>query len=212
MDSNTKTKGFRLERDSMGEIQVPAEKYWGAQTQRSTHHFNIGLDLIPEEVIQAPEFVPVYTSFNLWYDADGNMDSLNIQKGSILPFGTQIEFIDATTDRIRFKRVSDGKVFRLEYNFDRTLLPIEKYIRRLFVFTDGKEMTLSVRPMIQEKIRRGVVEKGMTRNEVLLAFGPPPPMRTPAESVDTWIYWVDRGATIRVVFFGNKVLDIIRLD
>ena len=168
--------------------------------------------VIPEEVIQAPEFVPVYTSFNLWYDAEGNMDSLNIQKGSILPFGTQIELIDATTDRIRFKRVSDGKVFCLEYNFDRTLLPIEKYIRRLFVFTDGKEMTLSVRPMIQEKIRRGVVEKGMTRNEVLLAFGPPPPMRTPAESVDTWIYWVDRGATIRVVFFGNKVIDIIRLD
>ena len=81
--------------------------------------------VIPEEVIQVPEFVPVYTAFNLWYDADGDMDSLNIQKGSILPFGTQIEFIDATTDRIRFKRVSDGKVFRLEYNFDRTLLPIE---------------------------------------------------------------------------------------
>ena len=168
--------------------------------------------VIPEEVLQVPEFVPVYTAFNLWYDKDGDMDSLNIQKGSILPFGTEIEFIDATTDRIRFKRVSDGKVFRLEYNFDRTLMPIEKYIRRLFVFTDAKEMTLAVRPMIQEKIRRGVVEKGMTRSEVLLAFGPPPPMRTPAESVDTWIYWVDRGATIRVVFFGEKVIDIIRFD
>ena len=44
---------FRLERDSMGEIQVPADKYWGAQTQRSTHYFNIGLDLIPDEVIRA---------------------------------------------------------------------------------------------------------------------------------------------------------------
>ncbi|MBQ9335953.1 MAG: class II fumarate hydratase [Lentisphaeria bacterium] len=44
---------FRIERDSMGEIQVPAEKYWGAQTQRSTHYFNIGLDLIPDEVIRA---------------------------------------------------------------------------------------------------------------------------------------------------------------
>lgn len=44
---------FRTERDSMGEIQVPADKYWGAQTQRSTHFFNIGLDFIPEEVIHA---------------------------------------------------------------------------------------------------------------------------------------------------------------
>ena len=53
MNGNSQSEGFRLERDSMGEIQVPAEKYWGAQTQRSTHHFNIGLDFIPEEVIRA---------------------------------------------------------------------------------------------------------------------------------------------------------------
>jgi len=53
MDGKTQTGTFRLERDSMGEIQVPAEKYWGAQTQRSTHYFNIGLDFIPQEVIRA---------------------------------------------------------------------------------------------------------------------------------------------------------------
>ena len=168
--------------------------------------------VIPEEVLQVPEFVPVYTAFNLWYDQDGDMSSMNIQKGSILPFGTQIEFIDADSEQIRFKRVSDGKVFRLKHDIDETMLPIEKYIRRLFVFTDAKEMTLAVRPMIQEKIRRGIVEKGMTRSEVLLAFGPPPPMRTPSETVDTWVYWIDRGVTIRVVFFGEKVIEVIRLD
>ncbi|OQA82412.1 MAG: Fumarate hydratase class II [Lentisphaerae bacterium ADurb.Bin242] len=47
------TDEFRTETDSMGPIQVPASKYWGAQTQRSTVYFNIGLDLIPEEVIHA---------------------------------------------------------------------------------------------------------------------------------------------------------------
>lgn len=44
---------FRIEHDSMGEIKVPADKLWGAQTQRSTHYFNIGLDNIPMEVIRA---------------------------------------------------------------------------------------------------------------------------------------------------------------
>ena len=53
MDSKAPKTGFRTERDSMGEIQVPADKYWGAQTQRSTHYFNIGLDFIPDEVIRA---------------------------------------------------------------------------------------------------------------------------------------------------------------
>ena len=43
---------FRLESDSMGTVEVPADKYWGAQTQRSLLHFNIGNDLIPLEVIR----------------------------------------------------------------------------------------------------------------------------------------------------------------
>lgn len=43
---------FRQESDCMGTIEVPAEKYWGAQTQRSLLHFNIGKDLIPLEVIR----------------------------------------------------------------------------------------------------------------------------------------------------------------
>ncbi len=41
----------RVERDSMGEIAVPADRYWGAQTARSLIHFDIGRDRIPKEVI-----------------------------------------------------------------------------------------------------------------------------------------------------------------
>ncbi len=44
---------FRVERDSMGEIQVPADRYWGAQTQRSLEHFKIGGDRFPREMIRA---------------------------------------------------------------------------------------------------------------------------------------------------------------
>ena len=47
------TPNIRIESDSMGEIGVPADKYWGAQTQRSLVHFDIGGDLIPIEVIHA---------------------------------------------------------------------------------------------------------------------------------------------------------------
>ncbi|WP_058493366.1 class II fumarate hydratase [Legionella worsleiensis] len=44
---------MRIESDSMGEIEVPADKYWGAQTERSLHHFNIGSDIMPREVTHA---------------------------------------------------------------------------------------------------------------------------------------------------------------
>jgi fumarate hydratase, class II len=44
---------FRTEADGMGRIDVPADKLWGAQTQRSLQHFSIGRDLIPREMIAA---------------------------------------------------------------------------------------------------------------------------------------------------------------
>ena len=38
---------YRIEKDSMGEIKVPADKLWGAQTQRSFENFQIGTEKIP---------------------------------------------------------------------------------------------------------------------------------------------------------------------
>ena len=43
----------RIETDSMGSVEVPADRYWGAQTQRSLKYFRIGHDVMPLEVIRA---------------------------------------------------------------------------------------------------------------------------------------------------------------
>lgn len=48
-----KGKGMRREFDSLGQVDVPANHYWGAQTQRSLQHFNIGNDKMPKEVYHA---------------------------------------------------------------------------------------------------------------------------------------------------------------
>lgn len=50
-------QGNRVEFDSMGTVDVPADRYWGAQTQRSLLHFNIGTDLMPKEVYRAYGYV-----------------------------------------------------------------------------------------------------------------------------------------------------------
>lgn len=47
------TKKTRIESDSMGKIEVPFDAYWGAQTERSLHHFAIGQDVMPSELIRA---------------------------------------------------------------------------------------------------------------------------------------------------------------
>ena len=43
----------RIESDSMGDIQVPTDRYWGAQTQRSLQNFRIGTDHFSREMIRA---------------------------------------------------------------------------------------------------------------------------------------------------------------
>ncbi|HEX8500164.1 MAG TPA: class II fumarate hydratase [Pyrinomonadaceae bacterium] len=45
--------GTRVESDSMGEVEVRADRYWGAQTERSLHHFDIGFDVMPREMVRA---------------------------------------------------------------------------------------------------------------------------------------------------------------
>ncbi len=44
---------YRIERDSMGEMKVPADRYWAAQTQRSLENFQIGGEIMPREITQA---------------------------------------------------------------------------------------------------------------------------------------------------------------
>src|SRR5881398_2013503 len=53
MSQEAAKQKVRIETDSMGQIEVPADKYWGAQTQRSLIHFAIGFDVMPREMIRS---------------------------------------------------------------------------------------------------------------------------------------------------------------
>ncbi len=65
-------QGERTETDSMGSIAVPADRYWGAQTQRSLVHFSIGHDRMPVEVYRAYGIVKQAAA--LVNQADGRLD------------------------------------------------------------------------------------------------------------------------------------------
>jgi fumarate hydratase class II len=53
MQNQAQLKQFRTESDSFGNIDVPANLYWGAQTQRSLHNFNIGIEKMPQPLIKS---------------------------------------------------------------------------------------------------------------------------------------------------------------
>ena len=44
---------YRIEKDTMGEMKVPADRYWAAQTQRSRQNFMIGDEIMPREITHA---------------------------------------------------------------------------------------------------------------------------------------------------------------
>jgi fumarate hydratase, class II len=51
--SNPKHRSMRTESDSFGTIEVPADRLWGAQTQRSLEHFAISSELMPDAIVRA---------------------------------------------------------------------------------------------------------------------------------------------------------------
>lgn len=63
---------FRIERDTMGEVKVPADKYWGAQTQRSHQNFKVG-NKMPDQIIRA--FAYLKKGAALANERLGNLDS-----------------------------------------------------------------------------------------------------------------------------------------
>src|ERR1700728_101903 len=69
----TGATGTRVASDSMGQVQVPAEHYWGAQTQRSLIHFSIGDDHMPKAVYHAYGYVK--KAYALVNKAAGRLDS-----------------------------------------------------------------------------------------------------------------------------------------
>jgi len=84
---------MRVERDSMGEISVPADRYWGAQTQRSLEHFKIGGDRFPREMIRALGILKKAAAI-----VNRNLNSLSEEKA---------KFIIASADEVIAGRLDD---------------------------------------------------------------------------------------------------------
>ena len=168
-------------------------------------------DLVVEEVLQMPAHASVYTAYNLWHDDDLEIRSINTQKGRILPFGTEVDILKATDKETVFRTVRDNKVYTIEFEEEYRMQSPEEYLRTVFTLNRPDVLTEGMSPDVIEKIRRGIVEKGMSKAEVRLAYGPPCRFKTQSEILDTWLYWTDFIVGRRIVFNNDRVVEIIEL-
>ena len=81
------TVDYRIEHDSMGEMKVPADKYWGAQTQRSYQNFPIGTEKMPKEIITAFAYLKkaaALANFRLGRLEEEKLNAINAAADEIL--------------------------------------------------------------------------------------------------------------------------------
>lgn len=166
--------------------------------------------IIPEEVLQIPAHGRLRTAYNIWYENPDAIDAENIQKGTIIPFGTEAIVLSATDSKVVFK--AEGKTFTILFDEGRFMMPVEDFLKQLFTTETAADLASGLSPVAYEKLRRGILEPGMSRKNVIAAYGPPVRTRTPNQLSDTWIYWVDRVKTKRVIFKNDKVLTEIILE
>ena len=111
-----------------------------------------------------------------------------------------------------FRPEDSKQEFTIFYDDAIRMMTPEDYLRILFTTENRDELSEGISQTNVEKILRGVVEKGMSKKEVRLAYGPPCKCKTPDEKLDTWLYWTSFIAGKRVVFNNDRVVDIIVLE
>jgi hypothetical protein len=165
--------------------------------------------LIVAEVLQQPEGGKIYTKCNIWYTDPVDIYCVNYQSGKMIPLGTEVEIVDATAGKVIFKDMA-GKKYRINIDEELMMIPSAYYIAQIFTLENLEKQTKGISPAVKNKILRGIVTPKMTKKEVILTYGTPPAFRTPSQQNSTWVYFINRDTTKRIVFRGKTVKTILK--
>lgn len=165
------------------------------------------------EALQMKVDDKVYTACNLWYEDAEDMDCRNIQRGAFIPVGTEIIPVETTgfTQKIIFKDKA-GKVYTIRFSEDYRLCSMADYIAYTFTTKNREAQLKGIPQKIRARILRGEVVPGMSQKHVQLAYGYPAAIRTPDLRNDSWFYFLNGSDTIRVVFRGGIVRNILNFN
>jgi hypothetical protein len=178
----------------------------------------------PEIFPEAMQLKPnekIYTRFNIWHRKPIEISARNHLRGKILPFGTQIDVKTVEISRISpysdtwiiaFTPINSKTVYQIAFDEQLMLQTIDSYLQKLFTRKSRAQLIKDIDKKFLKDINRGQVVPKMTREEVLLTYGYPPPHRNFSLKNDTWIYQIKDFSSRRVIFRGGKVRSIIDMD
>ena len=176
--------------------------YFSAGTSKLDYMYNqFGLGF--------PMHTKAYLAHNIWFKDPMKISFFNYQQGKIIPFGTEITFVEAYPDYVVFKTVNDKTEYKITNDPDLSLLSNAELFNQIFTPINPDTNTANKSEEIITKLKKGEIEVGMSRKEVLLALGPPPLNMTPRGTIATWIYFLNNTLkTTHVVFKHDKVSHI----
>lgn len=143
--------------------------------------------------------VTLYTQCNIWYQNPAKLFAINFKKGTIIPAGTRVVFLNMDRNKIVFRTLDDNNTYNMYLKYQRGL-KADDIVKRFFAKKTFGELTSKFSPREINLIKRGRVEQGMTRDAVLVSYGYPPAHRTPLLHVNRWLYWSSRRRSMALEF------------
>jgi hypothetical protein len=157
-----------------------------------------------------------YLCCNMHYDKPDITD-VNYLQGTLVPLGTRVQILEVRKNSVKFQPAGQPPL-TLSLRHGKKMMTFDQYLDRIFVAEDPHAKLPKPRDRKHaadtEKVRKaiegGVIEPGMTREQVLMAVGYPPAHRTPSLESGVWTYWSNRWATYQVYFDGDRVSRVNR--
>ncbi len=149
----------------------------------------------------------LFTCCNIRYEGQSVSDA-NYSIGSILPFGSPVTIDTMSGDSMTI--TSGGTKLTLTHSYGTGQENSQQYFSKVLVPTDPHTRFASFPKDVQSAISDGRVEKGMTKDQVIMSLGYPPTHRTASTDLNTWTYWQNRWVTYQVQFGDDgKVINLV---
>jgi hypothetical protein len=144
-----------------------------------------------------------YLCCNLHYEGPKVAD-VNYQQGALIPLGTPVTITEVRRNTVTFQPQGHQPITAV-LKHGRKAIDVDTFANRLLVEHDPKPKLARMNAKVRQNVQSGVVEPGMTREQVLMALGYPPAHRTPSLESPQWTYWQNRWVSFVVWFEGDRV-------
>jgi SmpA / OmlA family len=157
----------------------------------------------PPGLLQEYQGRSLMTCCNIHYETNEVSDA-NYFLGATIPAGTPVQVQSLTGNSITF--TADGRQLTLVHSYGKDQESIQQYVNKILVPNDPKAQLATFPRSAQQAIHDGRVEKGMTREEVIMSLGYPPTHRTASTTSNEWTYWYNRWVSYKVQFDEHGVV------